>query len=270
MKKPEHTTRFVLLAILLVLTAVVAARRLLHGRSKVSGENPSERAAAVYEIAVRRPAGAAAELARVTRDASKEVRVGAIAALAHVLRPDHRPLVVKGTADPDPHIRAVAAGTLSVYGDTAAADVLIRMIEADPDEHVVKEALRGVARCKDDPRAIVALMGKAEHGRSNAVKMAAMNGLLRLIGGRVSRKRHPEDEVSWRDLIQGWKTQGPVTEAYAAAGVPLIQRPQDRISGPCRSVKDDRTVKDGHDGADGRTEKDGGTGKDSRAEEREK
>jgi HEAT repeat protein len=225
----ENKTQIVLLALIVILAAMVAARYLLPSGIKVEGEKSSERVVAVQQVVAERPRGAGEELARATGDASQEVRAGAIAGLTHVLAPEHRPVVEKSTKDPDPRTRAVAAGTLSTYADKPAVDVLVDLVENDKEEEVVRVALRGLGRCKKDPRSIVTLLNTAEHGRSNEIKIAAMNGLLRMLGGRVSKEQGPENEKRWRDLIQRWKEEGFIQKAYAAAGAPLVQRPQDRL-----------------------------------------
>jgi HEAT repeat protein len=228
MKLLENTTRVVLLVVIVALAAVVAVQRLSRAPAKVEGEAPEERSAAVARVAAKRPPGAAGELARVTSDASAPVRAGALAGLAHVLTPEHRPVVVKSTRDPDPRTRAIAAGTLSKFADKAAADVLINMAHTDENEEVVRAALQGVGKCKDDPRAIVTLMAMAEKGRTDEIKMTAMSSLARMMRARIAGRRRPQDKKNWADLVQRWKEDHYVKQAHAAAGMPLVHRPQDK------------------------------------------
>lgn len=212
----------------LVGVAAVAGY-LVFGRAEVSGGDPPERIAAIHEIAAERPWGAGKALAQAAaNDPSPQVRREAIAGLSHFLAPEHRAAVEKGTTDSDARVRAIAADTLGLYRDKAATDVLVQLIETDRDEQVVQAALRGVVRC-NDPRAIVMLLETADKGSSRAVKMVAMKGLLRWFRGRIPKDRDPRDKPRWRDLIQRWKGDSRVRAAYAAAGVELVQRPQDRI-----------------------------------------
>ncbi len=210
--------------------AVAVAAYSVFGRAEISGEKPPERIAEIHEIAAERPWGTAKVLAEAAEnDPSPEVRAEAIAGLSQVLAPEHRAVVEKGTADSDARIRAIAADVLGVFGDKPAAGVLVKLIETDQDEEVVKGALRGLARC-DDPRAIVWLLETAEKGSSRDVKLVAMKGLLRKFRCRLSKDRDPSDEANWRDLIQLWKRPKAVRDAYAAVPeVQLVDRPQDII-----------------------------------------
>ena len=218
-----------ILAAAALVAAMIVAGHFAFTQAEVSGENPSERVAAIHQIAVKRPPGAGKALARAAADdPSALVRGEAMAGLSHFLAPEHRAAVEKGTKDTDGRVRAVAASTLGMFGDKAAADVLVELIKTDEDEQVVQGALRGIFRC-DDPRAVVMLLKTAEKGGSSDVKMVAMKGLLRWYGGRVPEKRDPDKKASWRDLIQRWKQDGRVRAAYAAAGARLVDQPQDII-----------------------------------------
>jgi len=218
-----------ILAVAALVGTAVLAGNLACNRAEVSGKEPSERVAAIHQIAVERPPGAGKALARAAADdPSALVRGEAMAGLGHFLTPEHRAAVEKGVKDPDGRVRAIAASTLGMFGDKAAADTLVELIETDEDDNVVKGALRGIGRC-DDPRAVVMLMETAEKGESSDVKMAAMKGLLRWYGGRIPGKRDPDKKASWRDLIQRWKQDGRVRAAYAVAGARLVDRPQDII-----------------------------------------
>jgi len=194
--------------------------------AEVTGETPQERVAAVHQVAARRPRGAARALARAAEDRSPEVRRAAVAGLAHVLEDDHRPVVEKATRDADAGVRAVSADTLGVYGDREAADRLIQLIETDPDEQVRLAALRGLSKCKD-PRSIVVLLETADKGKTKRVRLQAMKFLSWKFKANVRAMRDPGYVPGWKDLIQRWKWDLRVRDAYAAAGAELIDRPQD-------------------------------------------
>ena len=217
----------VALAVLVCAGAVTIA--LLAARSaEVTGETPEERVASVCRIARNRPPGARRALARAAADGNPAVRRAAMAGLSHVLEAEDRAVFEKGTRDPDGRVRAIAADTLGLFRDGAAADVLVKLIESDPSEEVRAAAVRGLARC-DDPRSIVVLLETADKDNSGNIKLVAMKGLLRKFAGRKADRRDPSDEAGWRDLIQRWKWDERVRNAYAAAGVPLIDRPKDII-----------------------------------------
>jgi HEAT repeat protein len=223
----------------------------------VTGETPQERVTAVNRVAARRPRGAARALARAVEDRSPEVRRAAMAGLAHVLEPEHRPVVEKGTRDSDGKVRALAADTLGVYGDHEAADVLVRLIENDPEPQVRIAAIRGLAKCKD-PRSIAILLETADKGPSTSIKLEAMRFLSWKFKANVRVMRDPRNQASWRDLIQRWKWDLRVRDAYAAAGVPLIDRPQDILGKDWHPARRDYTNPPGRTKTDdgGRT---GGT-----------
>lgn len=224
------------LAAAAVVAAAAWAIRLSFGQADVSGEDPAERIAAIHEMTAKRPSGAGKALARAAADdPSPLVRGDAMGGLSHFLAPEHRAVVEKGTKDSDGRVRAIAADTLGLFGDKAAADVLVKVIETDQDEQVVQAALRGIVRC-DDPRAIVMLLETAANGSSSAVKMVAMKGLLRKFGAKIPENRDPDKNASWLDLIQRWKRSIRVRDAYAAAGARLVDRPQDVIGKPCHPM----------------------------------
>jgi HEAT repeat protein len=215
--------------VIILLTAVAIGQRVFSSRRGVSADEPTGRIAEVAKVAIEDPESAGAELSRVTSDASPPVRAAAVAGLAHVGTPEQRRVVVKATEAPDARTRAVAAGTLSTLADKEAVDVLVKLVETDPDDEVVCAALRGLGRCGKDPRSRVTLMETAEKGRSNAIKKAAMNGLLRMVDGRIATSRDPSNEKSWRDLVQRWKENWRVREAYKVTGTPQVLRPEDKI-----------------------------------------
>lgn len=228
-KTSNHAQWIVAVGLTVVLAAVAGYHAL--SSAEVTGDDPPDRIAAIRQITVNRPTGAGRALAQAATDSSPQVRREALAGLSHFPAPEHRAVVEKGTTDPDRRVRAIAANTLGVYGDRSAADLLVKLIETDKEEQVVQAALRGLVKC-DDPRAIVALLETAaDKDSSRAVKMVAMKGLLRKFGAGLSKKRDPDKEASWRDLIQRWKGYKRVREAYAAARMPLNDRPQD-IIGP--------------------------------------
>ena len=212
-----------------ILIVLIAVRYLTGGSPDVSSGDPSQRIAAIREIAVNRFAGAGETLAgAAASDPSPKVRREALAGLSHFLKPAHRELIRKSTKDPDAGVRAIAADTLGLYADKAATADLIEIVKKEPEENVRQAALRGLVRC-DDPNAIVALLDRAEHGASRETKLIAMKGLLRKLGARMSRDRDPSDGPNWRDLIQRWKRSWRIREAYTAADKRLVSRPQDII-----------------------------------------
>ena len=212
-----------------ILVAVIGLRFLTGGSSAVSTGDASERIASIHKIAVSGSDGAGEALARVAAsDESPKVRRVALAGLSHYLKPAHRELIRKSTKDADAGVRAIAADTLGLYRDKAATIDLVEIVEKEPDETVRQAALSGLVRC-DDPKAIVALLDRAEHGATREIKLVAMKGLLRKLGVRLSRDRDPKNARKWRDLIERWKQSRRIREAYDAAGVRLVKRPQDLL-----------------------------------------
>ena len=209
-----------------VLIALIAVRYLPAGSPDVSSGDPSQRIDAIREIAVNRSPGAGEMLSRAASDPSPKVRREALAGLSHFLKPEHREVVRKSTKDANAGVRAIAVDVMGLYADNTATADLIEIVKKEPEEKVRQAALRGLVRC-DDPKAIVALLDRAEHGASRETKLIAMKGLLRKFGVRISRDRDPKDGPGWRDLIQRWKQSWRVRDAYAAAGAKLVMRPQD-------------------------------------------
>jgi len=210
-----------------VLIVLIAVRYLPAGSPDVSSGDPSQRIEAIREIAVDRPSDAGKTLARAAdSDPSPKVRREALAGLSHFLKPEHREVVRKSTKDPDAGVRAIAVDVMGLYADKAATADLIEIVKKEPEENVLQSALRGLVRC-DDPKAIVALLDRAEHGATREIKLIAMKGLLRKLGVRMSRDRDPKDGPGWRDLIQRWKQSRRIRKAYTAAGAKLVNRPQD-------------------------------------------
>ncbi len=234
LKRSNHAQWIVAVCLTVALAAVAGYYALRP--AEVTGDDPPDRIAAIREITVNRPVGAGKALAQAATDSSPQVRREALAGLSYFPADEHRAVVEKGTTDPDTRVRAIAANTLGVYGDESAANVLAKLIETDREEQVVQAALRGLVKC-DDPRAIVALLETAaDEGKSRAVKIVAMKGLLRKFNAKPPKKSDPDKEASWRDLIQRWKRYKPVREAYATAGARLVDRPQDIIARPCYPV----------------------------------
>ena len=215
-------------AAIVVLIALIAVRYLTGGSPDVSSGDPSQRIAAIRKIAVTRSPDAGKTLAGVVAsDSSPKVRREALAGLSHFLKPAHRELIRKSsTKDADAGVRAIAADTLGLYADKAATADLIEIVKEEPEENVRQAALRGLVRC-DDPKAIVTLLDRAEHGATREIKLVAMKGLLRKLGVRMSRDRDPKNAPGWRDLIQLWKQSRRIRVAYEAAGERLVHRPQD-------------------------------------------
>jgi len=220
--------RMALLAGAALLAATAAVLYVAIAPPRLSG-TPSERVAAIHKMAVDRPRGAGPVLADAAEnDPSAEVRGAAVGALSYFLEPEFRAAVVKCTADADARVRAVAAGTLGLYYDAEAADVLADMVAGEDEEQVVLAALDALAAC-DAPMAIVALLEAGAKGRGDEVRMVAMRSLLRKYEGKVPDKVSPSDERKWRDLLQRWRRFDKIKDAYAAAGVELIDRPGDII-----------------------------------------
>ena len=216
-------------AAVVILVVVIAVRFFTGGSPDISSGNASQRISAIHEIAVSGSADAGEMLARAAADdPSPKVRCEALAGLSHYLKPAHRELIRKSTKDADPGVRAVAADTLGLYADKSATADLVAIVKTEPEENVRQAALRGLVRC-DDPKSIVTLMDRAEHGAGREIKMIAMKGLLKKLGVRISRERDPSDGPGWRDLIQRWKWDRRIRKAYAAANERLVHRPQDRL-----------------------------------------
>ena len=194
----------------------------------LSGD-PSERIAAIHQMAVDRPRGAGKVLADAAEnDPSAKVRGAAVGVLGYFIEPEFRAVVVKCTGDTDAHVRAMAAGTLGLYRDAEAADVLNKMVSSDSEEPVVLAALDALADC-EVPIAIVALLEAGAKGNTAEVKMVAMRSLLRKYEGKVPDSVAPDNQRRWKDLLQRWRRFDQIKDAYAKAGVELIDRPGDII-----------------------------------------
>ena len=213
------------------LVAAVAVIYAVLSPVEVSGDTPAERIASIHEITVRRPRGAGNALARAAADdPSPAVRAEALAALSQFLEPEHRSVVEKGTTDSDVRVRIIAVEVLGVFDDKAAAEALAEVVARGPDEdeRVIHAALRGLVSCHD-PIAVVTLFEIASEGNSREVKLVAMKSLLRKYNGTPPKGADPKNQAVWRDLAQRWRRSFPIKDAYAAAGVELIDRPQDII-----------------------------------------
>ncbi len=208
--------------------AIVGGVALLGGPGDVADASEGDRVAAVSRLAASRSGGSASALERAADSDNVSVRRAAIAGLAHHARPSSREVVVRATKDDNASVRAVAADTLGQYKDARAADVLVKMIAKDPAESARLAAIRGLAKC-DDPRAIVTLLELADSGESRAVRLQAMRFLVWKFKGNVRALRNPDDEAMWKDLIQRWKWDRRVRRAYAAAGVKIVDRPEDVV-----------------------------------------
>lgn len=227
--RPKKWVPIVLVLAFVACVAGTAIALYVSQGADVAGEAPGDRTAAIRRIAARRPPGARKALARAVSDPSPKVRREAHAALTHFIDredPADREVVEQGTRDADGSVRAVAADTLGLFRDGLAADVLVRLIQTDPDKRVRLAAVRGLAKC-DDPRSIAFLLETAEEASSRDVRHEAMRFLMRQFGGNLRSSRDPRNVPAWKDMIQRWKRDQRVRQAYAAAGIKLVDRPQD-------------------------------------------
>jgi hypothetical protein len=213
-------------AIILAGAGVLAVVLWITGRPDVTGGSEQDRVAAVIRISAQRPLGARDSLSTATRDESPVVRRAAIVALTQIMDSQDRPVIEQAAKDKDATVRSVAAESLGQFNDAPATGELIRLLETDPDESVRIAALRGLVDC-DDPRAIVAMVETAGKDTSYDIKLQAGKSALRKAGGRLLPGRTPDNEVLWRDLIQRMKNDHRIRLAYGAAGVPLIDHPED-------------------------------------------
>ena len=212
------------------VVAAVTVAGLIAARAKVRGDTPGERIASIGRIAADRPSGASGALAAAVDDPDPGVRVAALTALARFVSPRHRPVIEKALVDPDGEVRRAAAATLGQYGDSAAVERLIELVQADSDTDAQLGALAGL-RCCDDPRSIVTLLHIAETHGNMAVREQAMRSLLGKLGATLGKAHTPRDPRRWRDLVQRLKRSRPVRDAYAATATPLVMRPGDEIGG---------------------------------------
>jgi HEAT repeat protein len=218
----------VIASILLVVVVVM----FFGGSPDVMNGTEAERIAAIEQITIDGDSGAAETLIEVVDSpAPTKVRQRALAGLSHFLKPVHRKTIIKCAKDPDPVIRSIAYDSLGVYGDKDAATELIAVIEKKKDKEPEGNqiaAIRALAKC-DDPRSIVTLMGRAEHGVTSDIKLEAMTELLTKLGVRIALERNPKDDKGWRDLIQRWKESRRVQKAFDLAEEKVISRPQDKL-----------------------------------------
>jgi HEAT repeat protein len=217
---------FLGLAIILAGTGILAVVLWSTGRPDVTSGSEQDRAADVIRIGSQRPLGARDSLSTAAQDESPIVRRAAIVGLTQIRDSEDRPVIEKAVRDKDAGVRAVAAESLGQFNDAPATGELIRLLETDPDESVRIAALRGLVDC-DDPRAIVAMVETAGKDASYEIKLQAGRSALRKAGGRLLPDRNPGDDVLWRDLIQRLKNDYRIRQAYAAAGVPLVDHPDD-------------------------------------------
>jgi HEAT repeat protein len=217
---------FLVLAIILAGAGVLAVVLWSTGRPDVTSGSEQDRAAAVARIAGQHPLGARASLSTAAQDESPMVRKAAIVGLTQMMDAQDRPVIERAVQDKNAGVRAVAAESLGQFNDAPATGELIRLLETDPDESVRIAALRGLVDC-DDPRAIVAMVETAGKDASYEIKLQAAKSALRKAGGRLLPGRNPGDDVLWRDQIQRMKNDQRIRRAYAAAGVPLIDHPED-------------------------------------------
>jgi len=216
------------LAIILAGAGVLAVVLWSTGRPDVTSGSEQDRAAAVARIAGQRPLGARDSLSTAAQDESPMVRKAAIVGLTQMMDAQDRPVIERAVQDKDAGVRAVAAESLGQFNDAPSTGELIRLLETDPDESVRIAALRGLVDC-DDPRAIVAMVETAGKDASYEIKLQAGRSALRKAGGRLLPDRNPGDDVLWRDQIQRMKNDQRIRRAYAAAGVPLIDHPEDMV-----------------------------------------
>jgi HEAT repeat protein len=216
------------LAIILAGAGVLAVVLWSTGRPDVTSGSEQDRAAAVARIAGKRPLGARDSLSTAAQDESPMVRKAAIVGLTQMMDAQDRPVIERAVQDKDAGVRAVAAESLGQFNDAPSTGELIRLLETDPDESVRIAALRGLVDC-DDPRAIVAMVETAGKDASYEIKLQAGRSALRKAGGRLLPGRNPGDDVLWRDQIQRMKNDQRIRRAYAAAGVPLIDHPEDMV-----------------------------------------
>jgi hypothetical protein len=218
-------------AVAAVLLVVIVVRAFSGGAPDVSNGDVDQRLADVRKVAVSGSPDAGEILARVVRDDPKpRVRRVALAGLGRFLKPRHREVIRKSMKDTDAGVRLIAAETLGLYAekypDKSATVDLIAMVENEPEEEVIRSALRGLVK-SPEPISIVTLLDRAENGTTNEIKRVAMKGLLKKLDVRIARERDPKYKRSWRDLIQLWKQSRRVQEAYKQAGVKLVQKPGD-------------------------------------------
>jgi len=216
------------LAIILAGAGVLAVVLWSTGRPDVTSGSEQDRAAAVARIAGQHPLGARDSLSTAAQDESPMVRKAAIVGLTQMMDAQDRPVIERAVQDKDAGVRAVAAESLGQFNDAPSTGELIRLLETDPDESVRIAALRGLVDC-DDPRAIVAMVETAGKDASYEIKLQAGRSALRKAGGRLLPDRNPGDDVLWRDQIQRMKNDQRIRRAYAAAGVPLIDHPEDMV-----------------------------------------
>jgi len=213
----------------LICTAAATGIMFIAGGPDVTGGTPQQRAEAVIRIASERPIGARSAVVAATDDESPLVRRTALVGLTHML--DHekdRSVIEKAVKDNDAGVRAIAAETLGQFNDAAATVELIRLLDdQNESESVQMAALRGLVNC-DDPRAIVAMVEVASRPDAPLeVRRQSLRSALRKAGGRLLPGRDPTNDRLWRDLIQRIKNDQRVRRAYAAAGVKLVDHPDD-------------------------------------------
>ena len=117
------------------------------------------------------------------------------------------------------------------FNDAPATGELIRLLaDQSETEAVQMAALRGLVNC-DDPRAIVAMIEVASRQAAPLeVRRQSLRSALRKAGGRLLPGRDPTNDPLWRDQIQRIKNDQRVRRAYAAAGVELVDHPDDIVT----------------------------------------
>jgi len=191
------------------------------------GESPEEKVRQIAAVTNDRPRGGGAALARALDDPSPKVRKAALLGLSQYVTPEHRGAIERACRDGDPHVRAGAATTLSLYRDQASSELLAGLLSADSDEAVRMAAASGL-KLNPSQKAIVSLLENAEKNTSPAAQVRAMQAVLSRLGLRSYRNLGPGGGREWRALIEEVKHNKVIREAYAATGTSLVYHPEDK------------------------------------------
>jgi len=226
---PRGAARVYVLAIAAAgAIGIVIAAVCLCGNRQVEGKTPEERVASIQKLAADDPFGAGKVIAAAAaNEPEPAVRAAAFANLGAKLTPELRPAVEQGTRDREAGVRVSAVATLALYKDEGAADRLGHVLAEDPDETVRFAAVGGLG-LNSSPKAIVHLLSTAEGNSPPAVRQSALRAVVSKIGLRMVEKVGPQDGRRWRTIVEELKHDRNIQSAYAACGVPLVFRPEDK------------------------------------------
>jgi hypothetical protein len=224
----------VVIAAVIVAAAGASLYALFGNSAEVSGKTPSDRVESICLLADKRADGAVAALVRSAEDDQEPVvRQAAVVALGRfntaeacdeAERAEARKAVERALRDKSSEVRAAAAGTLGLFGDTAAADKLGALAASRAPLSERKASVLGLARCESE-RSVMWLLEMAEKAEDETVKLAAIRELYKKLGMRYLGTG-PANQKRWLHYVELTKDFPQVKQAYLQAGRTLERHPE--------------------------------------------